>query len=65
MINDHSKQIGLNVTPHDLRHFYVSRAIEVGMTVKEVSELAGHSKPCCIHILQKGNLKINKIVCNQ
>lgn len=33
----------LNITPHDLRHFFCSHAINHGMSVHEVANQAGHS----------------------
>lgn len=33
----------INITPHDLRHFFCSHAINNGMSVHEVANQAGHS----------------------
>ena len=33
----------INITPHDLRHYFCSHAIESGMSVHEVANQAGHS----------------------
>ncbi|MCP1312687.1 tyrosine-type recombinase/integrase [Paenibacillus tyrfis] len=43
LFNKYSQQIGKEITPHDLRHFFCSHAIESGMTVHEVANQAGHS----------------------
>ncbi|KEQ22583.1 tyrosine-type recombinase/integrase [Paenibacillus tyrfis] len=43
LFNKYSQQIGKEITPHDLRHFFCSHAIEIGMTVHEVANQAGHS----------------------
>lgn len=43
IINDAGEKLGLKVTPHELRHYYVSRALEVGLSIKSVSAMAGHS----------------------
>ncbi|WP_240508135.1 tyrosine-type recombinase/integrase [Virgibacillus indicus] len=38
----YSKQIGKNITPHVLRHFFCSNAINKGMSIHEVANQAGH-----------------------
>jgi integrase/recombinase XerD len=43
IFNEHSEKIGKNITPHDLRHFFCSHAINSGMSVHEVANQAGHS----------------------
>ncbi|MEK5176927.1 tyrosine-type recombinase/integrase [Heyndrickxia sp. FSL W8-0496] len=43
LFNDYSQKIGKNITPHDLRHFFCSHALESGMSVHEVANQAGHS----------------------
>lgn len=35
----------VNVTPHVLRHTYITRCFEAGMDIKEVQYLAGHESP--------------------
>jgi site-specific recombinase XerD len=43
IINQKAKEIGLNdVTPHELRHFNVSQALEAGVPIQQVSSLACH-----------------------
>lgn len=37
------KKLNKTITPHDLRHFYCSYALEVGMNINEVANQAGHS----------------------
>lgn len=39
----YSSIIGKDVTPHDLRHFFCSHALENDMSVHEVANQAGHS----------------------
>ncbi len=43
LFTTYSKQIGKEITPHDLRHFFCSHAISKGMSVHEVANQAGHS----------------------
>ncbi|PQP82809.1 transposase [Paenibacillus sp. PCH8] len=43
LFNQYSDIIGKNVTPHDLRHFFCSHALENDMSVHEVANQAGHS----------------------
>lgn len=43
LFSKYSKIIGKEITPHDLRHFFCSHAIESGMSVHEVANQAGHS----------------------
>lgn len=38
-----SEDIGKEISPHDLRHFFCSYAISKGMSVHEVANQAGHS----------------------
>lgn len=38
-----SKEVGKEISPHDLRHFFCSYAISKGMSVHEVANQAGHS----------------------
>lgn len=40
---EYSQQIGKEITPHDLRHFFCSHAISHGLSVHEVANQAGHS----------------------
>lgn len=43
LFKEYSEKVGKNITPHDLRHFFCSRAIELGMSIHEVANQAGHS----------------------
>ncbi|MDN3015780.1 tyrosine-type recombinase/integrase [Paenibacillus sp. BSR1-1] len=43
LFTTYSKQLGKDITPHDLRHFFCSHAISKGMSVHEVANHAGHS----------------------
>lgn len=43
LFNDYSQKFGKEITPHDLRHFFCSHALETGMSVHEVANQAGHS----------------------
>lgn len=43
LFNKYSKQVGKEITPHDLRHFYCSHALASGLSVHEVANQAGHS----------------------
>ena len=43
LFNDYSKHVGKEITPHDLRHFFCSHAINKGLSVHEVANQAGHS----------------------
>lgn len=43
LFNTYSAKIGKAITPHDLRHFFCSNAIEKGMSIHEVANQAGHS----------------------
>lgn len=43
LFNEFSQKIGKKITPHDLRHFFCSHAIDIGMSVHEVANQAGHS----------------------
>jgi len=37
------KQFSAKITPHQLRHFYCTNAIEKGLSIHEVANQAGHS----------------------
>lgn len=43
LFKEYSEHIGKEITPHDLRHFFCSHAINSGMSVHEVANQAGHS----------------------
>ena len=43
LFNEHAEQLGKEITPHDLRHFFCSYAFECGLDVHEVANQAGHS----------------------
>jgi integrase/recombinase XerD len=43
LFNEHSQNVRKEITPHDLRHFFCSHAINKGMSVHEVANQAGHS----------------------
>lgn len=42
-INNIFKKVNPKITPHKLRHFWCTRAIEVGYAIQEVAYQAGHS----------------------
>lgn len=44
-LNQICKKYSDIITPHQLRHFFCSHALEVGYTVAEVANQAGHSNP--------------------
>ena len=43
LFNQFSSYVGKVITPHDLRHFFCSHAINQGMSIHEVANQAGHS----------------------
>jgi integrase/recombinase XerD len=43
VFNDFSEKVKKEITPHDLRHFFCSHALNKGMSVHEVANQAGHS----------------------
>lgn len=43
LFNEYSTKIGKEITPHDLRHFFCSNALEKGMSIHEVANQAGHA----------------------
>lgn len=43
VINKHFKKYSEKITPHKLRHFFCTNALESGFAVHEVANLAGHS----------------------
>lgn len=43
LFKDYAGKVGKEITPHDLRHFFCSHAINSGMSVHEVANQAGHS----------------------
>lgn len=43
LFKQYSAVIGKEITPHDLRHFFCSHALENDMSVHEVANQAGHS----------------------
>ncbi|MEK4207150.1 tyrosine-type recombinase/integrase [Paenibacillus sp. FSL R10-2788] len=43
LFKQYSALIGKDITPHDLRHFFCSHALENDMSVHEVANQAGHS----------------------
>lgn len=65
LFTKYSDQIGKEITPHDLRHFFCSYAISKGLSVHEVANQAGHSNihttllytnPSKSELLEKMNL---------
>ena len=65
LFNTYLDKIGKNITPHDIRHFFCSNAIEKGVSIHEVANQAGHSNihttmlytnPTKKEILEKMNL---------
>ena len=43
VINRHFKKYSSKITPHQLRHFFCTNALESGFAIHEVANLAGHS----------------------
>jgi integrase/recombinase XerD len=43
LFKEYSEKLGKEITPHDLRHFFCSHAINSGLSVHEVANQAGHS----------------------
>lgn len=43
LFEKYSDWIGIEISPHDLRHFFCSHALESGMSIHEVANQAGHS----------------------
>ena len=43
VVNRIFKQFSAKITPHQLRHFYCTNAIEKGLSIHEVANQAGHS----------------------
>jgi integrase/recombinase XerD len=43
LFKEYSLKANVEITPHDLRHFFCSHAINSGMNVHEVANQAGHS----------------------
>jgi len=43
LFKEYAEKLGKDITPHDLRHFFCSHAINKGMSVHEVANQAGHS----------------------
>ena len=43
LFKKYSDELGYTITPHDLRHFFCSHALESGLSVHEVANQAGHS----------------------
>jgi integrase/recombinase XerD len=45
LFKGYSQKAGINppISPHDLRHFFCSNALEKGLNIHEVASLAGHS----------------------
>ena len=43
VINKSFKKYSKDITPHKLRHFYCTHALESGFSIHEVANLAGHS----------------------
>lgn len=43
VINRHFKKYSEKITPHQLRHFFCTNALESGFAIHEVANLAGHS----------------------
>ena len=43
LFTDYSEKLEKEISPHDLRHFFCSHAINKGMSVHEVANQAGHS----------------------
>lgn len=43
LFDRYSVWLGVEIAPHDLRHFFCSHALESGMSIHEVANQAGHS----------------------
>jgi integrase/recombinase XerD len=43
LFKEYEGKVGKAITPHDLRHFFCSHAINSGMSVHEIANQAGHS----------------------
>jgi site-specific recombinase XerD len=43
LFKEYSERLHKDITPHDLRHFFCSHAINSGLSVHEVANQAGHS----------------------
>lgn len=43
VVNRHFKKYSNKITPHQLRHFFCTNALESGFAIHEVANLAGHS----------------------
>ncbi|MCQ6281078.1 tyrosine-type recombinase/integrase [Bacillus sp. EB600] len=43
LFKEYAEKLRKDITPHDLRHFFCSHAINKGMSVHEVANQAGHS----------------------
>lgn len=43
VVNRHFKKYSSKITPHQLRHFFCTNALESGFAIHEVANLAGHS----------------------
>ena len=44
-ISSTAEKLGAYVTPHILRHTYITRLFEAGLDIKQIQYLAGHSTP--------------------
>lgn len=42
-VEGYQKRHGISCTPHQLRHAYVTLAVEAGLDIKEVQHIAGHA----------------------
>lgn len=43
IFKNYSNQLGIQITPHTLRHTYCKQLAEAGVSIQSIAELAGHS----------------------
>ncbi|WP_254450355.1 site-specific tyrosine recombinase [Cohnella herbarum] len=62
VMKKYASQIGLNISPHTLRHSFAAHLLDNGADIRAVQEMLGHSDPSTTQMYQtSANLKIKEV----
>lgn len=57
LVKKYGKKVGLNVTPHQLRHSFATHMLERGVDIRIIQELLGHANLSTTQIYTKVTTK--------